>query len=257
MANRSKATNYVRENLSEEQQILICYIQEEFIRMKEELKNDMTALFGTKLKEVEDLKSQVEVLTEKVNKLEDMIDDQDQYERRDCLILSGPALPPVTSNENCATIACDVIKTTCNVNLQRHEISTAHRLGKRPITQQPDKRNIIIKFCRRDIKEDIYKSSKSQPRPTQLYVNESLTPTRRHIYQTLRHLRKNHPTQIAGCSTYDGKIYAYTKVANNSNGQTQRDRRHLIKNYDGLKKFCEDYVKIPMELFLNTWEQRN
>ena len=57
MSKNSKATSYVRENLSEEHQILICYIQEEFLRMKEEIKNDMVTLFGSKLKEVEDLKS--------------------------------------------------------------------------------------------------------------------------------------------------------------------------------------------------------
>ena len=171
MPTRSNATSYVKENLSEENQILICYIQEEFLRMKQEIKEEFTTLFGAKLKEVDDLKTEVKTLTEKVSKLEDLIDDADQYERRDCLVLSGPALPTVSTGENCSTIVRNVIKNTCNINIPSHEISTAHRLGKKPFSQQPDRRNIIVKFCRRDTK-DVYRSSKTQPRPSQLYVEK-------------------------------------------------------------------------------------
>ena len=246
------AAKLTKELISKDSQAIISQMQEEFIRMKQEMVDEFSVLLGAKLKEVEELKTQVKNLTDKVSKLEDLVDDADQYERRDCLVLSGPALPTSTTGENCTAIVQDVLRTTCNINIATTDISTAHRLGKRPLTQQVDKRSIIVKLCRRDVKEDVFRSSKTQQRPSQLFVNESLSPTRRRIFQTLRSMRRNHPDLVAGCSTFDGKIYAYTKVSDSSSGQVHRDRRHFIRNFDALRKFCEEFVRKPIEAFLTS-----
>ena len=136
--------------------------------------------------------------------------------------------------------------------VEASEISTAHRLGKKPASQQPDKRSIIVKFCRRDTKNDVYRSSRNQARPSQLFINESLSPSRRKIYNALREMKRSNPNLVNGCSTFDGKIYAYTKI-HSTNSQPQRDRRHLISDFDGLKKFCHEYVKKPIDSFLGAW----
>ena len=255
-ARNSDAAAYLEANLSPDAQLIITYIQEEFIKMKTELREEMAAMFGPKLKEVDELKTQVMELNSKVSKLETLIDEADQYERRDCLLLSGPALPIATTGENCKNLVQNLIRSECDVNIDVSDISTAHRIGKRPLSQQPDKRSIIVKFCRRDTKDDVYRSSKRRARPQQLYVNESLSPTRKTIYYTLRQIRRAHPELLAGCSTFDGKIYAYTK-ASTSDGQQQRDRRHLIITLETLKKFCAEHIKKPIETFLNNYQPRD
>ena len=256
MSTINSTLSNLKNNLTEEMQIVISCIQDEFSKMREEV-NKFSLLFGAKVKEVDDLKCQVKELNEKVTKLEDLIDENDQYERRDCLILSGPALPESRIGENCISIVQEVIRKNCSLNISPTDISTAHRLGRKPLSQLPDKRSVIIKFCRRDSKDEVYRSSKGQNRPKQLYINECLSPMRQKLYKTLRHMRKDHPDLIAGCSTFDGKIYAYTKVSSHGNGPTQKDRRHFIKNFDALKKFCEDFVRRPIDAFLDSWVQRN
>ena len=81
------------------------------------------------------------------------------------------------------------------------EVSVSHRLGSPPKTGQ-DKRAIIAKFCRRDIKMDILKSTKNV-KPANLFINESLTPICRTIHFILRKARKKYPNIISGISTYD------------------------------------------------------
>ena len=79
-------------------------------------------------------------------------------------------------------------------------------------------------------------------------MNESLTPSRILIFNTLRSMKRAHPSLVKGCSTYDGRVYAYTKPVSSSptNG---RDQRHLMSTMDGLDEFCPEYVKLSHEKF--------
>ena len=193
-----------------------------------------------------------------VLKLESMIDESDAYERRDCLVLSGPAIPVVTPHENCSLIVQQLAKQNLNLVISSTDVSTAHRLGKPPRSQKPDQRSIIVKFCRRDVKHQIYSARKTQGSANRVYVNESLTPTRQDIFHTLRKIRKSSPNLIAGVSTYDGKVFAYTKTENASSSgpaSAQRDRRHLVNNKFMLEEFCEKFLKRPLGEFLNSFNQ--
>ena len=104
-------------------------------------------------------------------------------------------------------VAREIIKNKLNFELSASDISTAHRLGRKPLNQTSDKRNIVLKLCRRDVKRDLISASFGQRNPT-LYVNESLTAPRRKILYCLRQMKKAHPNLISGCSSYEGKIYA-------------------------------------------------
>ena len=111
----SESLAYLKANLSNDAQLIITYMQEEFDRMKQELKSEFTTLFAAKLKEADELKEQVKFLNDKVSKLEGLVDEADQYERRDTLILPGPAIPVVSSGENCKAIVQEAIKQVCRV----------------------------------------------------------------------------------------------------------------------------------------------
>ena len=237
-------------DLSHDAQTIIAYVQFEFDKMKTEF----TAIVNSKNSEIQSLKSEVLDMKLKITKLENLVDESDAYERRDTLIFSGPSVPVVSQDENCSTIIQNLVKNELKCIVSPNDISTAHRLGKKPISQMPDRRNLIVKFCRRDVKHQIFAARKTLPRDTRLYVSESLTPGRQNIFHTLRKIRRSNPDLIAGVSTYDGRVYAYTKNDPGARASSAtRDRRHLINNSDMLKKFCEEFLKTPLQTFLNSF----
>ena len=237
---------------------LITFLQNferKFENMFAEMREDFKSKMNEKDLKVESLESEVKFLKEKVTQIERLADDADAYERRDTIIFSGPAIPEVSNRENCTTLLQDIIRKKLNFNLAATDINTVHRLGPKPNSQAPDKRSIILKLCRRDLKRDIIAASKRQnPQETaKLYANESLTQPRRKVFNTLRFIRRQHPELIKGVSSFEGKVFAYTSSNVSTNGPS-RDRRHLVNNHEMLAKFCTDFIKIPVETFLNSFQ---
>ena len=91
-----------------------------------------------------------------------LLDDADACKCRDYAIFSGTAVPECNVRENCSEIVQGLIKNELKINVSNHDISTVHRLGPKPRTQEPDKRPIIAKFCRRDVKGEILVASRRQ-----------------------------------------------------------------------------------------------
>ena len=116
---------------------------------------DFLAKLDEKNREIASLSEEVSFLRGRVSQLEEKIDEGDAYERRDTLIISGQGLPAVTEGENTTEIACNLIKNKLKINLIPTDISTSHRLGRKPQdAQRPDKRKLILKLCRSDLKKD-------------------------------------------------------------------------------------------------------
>ena len=191
-----------------------------------------------------ELKSQVAALEQE---LKSRIDDQDQYERKDSLILSGPAVTDMVPDENTHELVKKLVNDHLGINQYSGHFNITHRLG--PLRRSSNgsanpKRNIYVKLVRRDLKKAIVTASKSQ-RNSQLYANESLTPYRRKMFHALRRMKKNVET-VKGCTTLDGRIYAFTAPLPN---QT-RDQRHHIKDMEAHHEFCRQFVKRPIDSFL-------
>ena len=68
-------------------------------------------------------------MSEKVSTLEKHIDDQDAYERRDTVILTGECVPAAVEGEICSNVISDIVKEKLKLILPQTEISVAHRLG--------------------------------------------------------------------------------------------------------------------------------
>ena len=149
--------------------------------------DDMTKITGLE-KNLEEANASKNLLKEKITTLEIKIDDMDAYERRDCVVLSG-AVPTITPNENIKEVTVEIIKTKYrNLNICPEDISICHRMKPKPATNGSQKPpNIFVKFVRRDKKRELIMASKGQAREAQnkLFANESLTPNRTSILQTL------------------------------------------------------------------------
>ena len=128
------------------------------------------------------------------------------------------------------------------------EISIAHRLGSKP-TSGTDKRSIIARFCRRKSKYDVLNAARKN-KPTDLYVAESLTPTKQKITQALHKAKKMFPAKISGYTTIDGTVYAWIAPPNPSAPGAQNSRVK-VNNMDRLEKLFQDILNLPVAHFLH------
>ena len=201
-----------------------------------ELSSRIDKIIAEKDKEVSDLnqslisiKNELTDIKKDVTSNKFYIDENDQYERRDSLIFSGPCIPKEKRGENVAEIIVHLVRSDLFLPLSLCDISVCHRLGPKSDGKE---RPIICKFLSRSVKDDIkYACVTFKPKPG-LYANESLTPLRRDIFHKLRKVKKEHPTLIEDLQTNDGKIMM--KVLTN-------ERRDLITNPANLNTFLQKH----------------
>lgn len=173
------------------------------------------------------LQEKVGTLENKVTVLESQLDDIDQYERRDTIIISGPALPNEQSMENPTDLIVNTIKDNLKININHADINIAHRLGQK---KQNYDRPVIVKLSNRSKKSEIMDACVTV-KPN-LYVNESLTPKRRSIFAKIWAVRKIHRETFQQCYTRDGKIIVKLKISN---------QKHTITSEESLNAFLAKY----------------
>ena len=115
-------------------------------------------------------------LRDENSQLRKRLEDVEAHQRRKTLIISGENLPVALSGENTAQVVCDVIDRKLGYKLSSDSIAEAHRIGRKPLTQNPDRRNILLKLYSDDIKEDLRQRFRTT-KPAKLYINESLIPS--------------------------------------------------------------------------------
>ena len=193
-------------------------------------REEFRAALESKTTQITNLKSEVSHLKDRIVKLEERIDDGDAYERRDTLIFTGDGVPVGLSDENPVSVVCGLVREKLKIAIQPSDISTAHRMGRKPVTQAPDTRKLVVKFCRRDIKKDILLAGKNL-KPN-FYVNESLTPIRNTILFALRKMRRAHPNIVKGACTIDGRVFAWVSPS----PESQSNVRILVNSHSSLLK---------------------
>ena len=227
-------------SLGVEGKALITAIRNEFQSFKEELTNIVNA------------KNEViSLLQSEVNSLRKEVEEANAYSRRDCAIINGEALPPCTgTDENTGLLIAKALKDKLKISITENDLSVAHRLGPIPPGPGADGRKVIVKFVRRETKNYVMKAAKLN-RNAGVYVNDCLTPLKRSLFYTARKMKRTNANVIKGCSTFDGKVFIYT--AGSTSGS--RDIRHLIDSRESLAKFCRDYLKKELDLFLESWQR--
>ena len=245
----SKRTDVNISDLSDESKKIIDAITLKLDEKLEEIRVEFRMALAEKAESIKILESQVKILQSRVEKLEDAIDEGDAYERRDTLIISGEGLPEVSQDESSVSVVCSVVKDKLKLNLQTSDISTAHRMGRKPASQAPDKRKLVVKLCRRDVKKDILMAAKNL-KPN-IYVNESLTPIRSTILFVLRKMRRSHPNVIKGSTSMDGRVFAW--IASDPGRPDSSNVRVLVNSHTKLLKLSEEKLGLPLESFIDQW----
>ena len=174
-------------------------------------------------KQINDLNNWCEAQDNKINHLngsvydaEAAIDSIQQYSRRDCLEISGIPILPLDSPANLTQELGQLI----GVTLDKQDISIAHRL---PDTKSK-KNRFIVKFIRREKRDEFYKSrkhlggkkaselpsvacemGKSIHQDSVMYINESLTQYRSELFGRINKFKKDNKYKFLW--TNNGKIY--------------------------------------------------
>ena len=125
--------------------------EDKFLNNFDQLRSDFLQISKDQDNKINDLSQEINKMKRRIDTLEESIDNDNAYERRDTLVLSGNAIPLGNKDENSAAIVCKVVKDHLNIVVNPQDLSVAHRLGARPTSQSPDKRKIIAKFCRRSV----------------------------------------------------------------------------------------------------------
>ena len=186
-----------------------------------------------------------------MSKIKGDIDDSIAYELRDTLVFSGESLPEFTTGENTSNMVTALVKEKLKLNIASSDISVSHRLGKKLVGQQRDKRSIIAKFCRRDIKNDVLIQCR-RSKPAGFYTNERLTPVRNTILYILRKMKRETNSRLISCSTIDGKVCAWVKPAINSPPSVPSTKM-IINTHEKLQDFCLTIMDKNLSSYLETW----
>ena len=233
-------------DMSDESRKIVNAITIEIDALKREFSSKLVA----KNAEIDQLKMEVNSLRVKMCKVEEKIDSAEAYERRDTVVFSGSGVPRSVGGENCREIIHEVVKTKLNLNIAVSDISTAHRYGSVPTGTQQDRRGIIVKLCRRDLKKDLLSSCRTVK--PDFYVNESLTPLRNTIMYVLRQIKRKHPDKVSGCSSRDGKVFAWVKPQNASSSSAG-NTKVPINSHTRLDLFCTETINRPLSSFIEIW----
>ena len=174
-------------------------------------------------------------LEKRIETLEDKLDTLENYGRRESLVLSGPIVtndspnrnPRNRDSEDCLSIVSKVCTEQLGVNLPKEMISVAHRLGKLK-ESGPDKRSIIFRLVRRDLKYSIFKACRIKK--PQFSINESVSPLRNTIMYVLRKAREEYPRKFGRNFTEEGNV------------------RLMIPKTDGAKEYDKRTINTKHEL---------
>ena len=211
----------------------------------EDFKKDMFVAGKAKDEQIAKLQAEVAVNKKTISKLEEGLDEQCQYSRRESLLFSGDSVPPSTPGENCIDVICKLVpKLGAGITIAPHEISIAHRLGPKPASSI-DRRSIIVRFTRRTTKYNLLSLARKQ-KPKDLYVNENLTAPRQTITRVLRKAKRDYPNKISGYTTVDGSINVWVKPPN----PDAPNSKVTINTLARLENFCLKEFGLPATSFI-------
>lgn len=186
--------------IQEEQKKIVADFNKSFESLHDKIEEKTTAL-EDKMKIIEEYISETDklkveniTLKKQVTTLETRIEDLENYSRRNCVEIQGI---PEEQGEN----VTNVIKNVGNalgVNITDDMIDACHRVGRRTAEKRP--RGIILKFVRRTDKDAIMKKRQERKRDfstrhlgmssdTPVYLNDSLSPSRRRLLGRARQLK--------------------------------------------------------------------
>ena len=147
-------------------------------------------------KKIEELNETASKMNERIEELENNIDRQEQYSRRNCLLIHGIA---ENKEENTDQQAIDFINENLEMKIDEIDIDRSHRIGRYDKTKKKP-RPIIVKFVRYNVRGGVFRE-KRKLKGTGKTITKSLTTKRIGQLNDVRETFGFHNVW-----SYDGKI---------------------------------------------------
>ena len=106
-----------------------------------------------------------------------------------------------------------------------------------------------MKLCRRDLKSSLLDACRSN-KPSNFFVNESLTPVRSKVMYALRKMKRTPDSRVTGTSTRDGRVFAWVKHAPGSSPGS-RDIKVPVNSLPSLQEFSLKYMAKDASEFID------
>ena len=155
---------------------------------------------------IKNLSKETSAMAQRIDKLEHLVDRQEQYSQSNCLLVHGIA---ETNDENTKDLVLKTINENLDVKIPENEIDRSHRIGRKKNGQKP--RPIIVKLTRYNTKKKAF-ASKRKLKGTGVSITESLTAKR---MEQLNKARDK--LGFTNVRTTDGKILFKRPNENKSN----------------------------------------
>ena len=197
--------------------------------------------------QIKNLEDKVYTLEKNLEKIEWQTEAQATAELQGKIILGENSLPPVSDNERCGQGALEVIRTKLNISLPIDVIVAAYRIGKK-VDQAPDNRNVLIRFTNKLQRTDLITAAETV-KSDDLFVSESLTPTRKKIANALRQAKKKFPSNVSGTYTQNGVPYVWIEPTGLATGGIST--QHKIASRAMLNMFYTDTSGTPLDRVVN------
>lgn len=143
------------------------------------------------------LKSQVSNLQNEAIQLKESVNEMEQYSRRECLEIKGI---PVDIGENTNELVAQ-LGSLIDVDIDPKDISVSHRIPSRNRRNGPP--SIIVKFIRRDLRDQLYQARKKLKDFTtrnlnlghigdnKIFISESLTSKNKELFNNALKVKKD------------------------------------------------------------------
>ena len=147
-----------------------------------------------KEEKINNLEKKVSEMSSKIENLNKSIDDQEQYSRRNCLLIHGIS---ESDGENTDDIVINTVQDNMKITVSINDIDRTHRIGKKVAGKT---RPIIVKLARYNMRSKIF-LNKKRLKGKKISITESLTAKRMKILNEARE-----KIGFTSVWTSDGKI---------------------------------------------------
>ena len=215
-----------------------AYMEEHFTKLSEKI-DELIVRLDARDKLISSLQDDNAALRSDIQRLEGRLEDVEAYQRRNDVIVSGDVVTNIQPGVDIRQGILQELRNTLRIDLSSDNIVSAHRIGNKPPVQHPDKRKVLIKLSNYSIKSDLLRSCRNY-KPNCMYINDNLTPFKSNLLYSLRVAKKKFPNRIAGCGSYDGKVYVWIKPLNPSG----RNQKLHVNSSSVFEKLCKDELDI-------------
>ena len=173
---------------------------EEYEKIREEKEAEINSL----KEKVDSVMKRNEVLERQLVDQEKRIDEQEQYTRRNCLLIHGVK---EENNEDTDQLCLDTFNKDMELKVSPTDLDRSHRLGK-PRSSGEKPRPIIVKFSRYNVRYSVFKNKKKL-KGNKVTITENLTKKR---MDALTKAKEEHG--FNNVWTIEGKIFYKQAGAN-------------------------------------------